>query len=135
MFRKKGPAGDTSAAVLRGRSKAGRGEAGVGQGAANALARRLQARAEPDTIDLAGPVGFPASTPDAEEPQTSDLQATAARLERFISRDAATGKLYVHPGSGQEIVILCGSAVSAPTELRPGDEIRLGGAIFEYRQD
>lgn len=132
MFRKKKPETESGQPVLRGRSSAPQGRGADSAGSANPLARRLQFGAEPPTIDLSGPATFPESQQAGAEPQTSALQAAPASLERFISSDPKTGKLYLHPGSGQYPVLLCGSAISAPTELRPGDEIRLGGATFRF---
>jgi hypothetical protein len=92
----------------------------------NPLARRFRRDAEPDTIDLTQPARFPVAEDAAADPQTAELQTDATRLERLLSRDPETGKLYVHPGSEQEPVRLQEEIVRAPTELRAGDRLRFG---------
>jgi hypothetical protein len=92
----------------------------------NPLARRFRQDAEPDTVDLSQPARFPPAEDAAVDPQTAELQTDAARLDRLLSRDPDTGKLYVHPGSESEPVLLQNEPVRAPTELRAGDTLRLG---------
>lgn len=137
MFRKNKPASgpEESSHTMRGR------DSEPGKRGANALARRFLVDDEPDTIDLAGPGEFPETTAETgadAEPDTwaSAEEAPAAAFadsEGVISRDPATGKFYVHPGSPETPVLLAGEAVSAPTELRQGDRIRIGQAEFEFR--
>jgi hypothetical protein len=90
------------------------------------LARRFQADSEPPTVDLAGPARFPASPRGDEDPKTAPLQTDAAKLTRLLSHDPASGKFYIHPGTGDAPVLLQGEPVLAPTELRRGDTIRVG---------
>jgi hypothetical protein len=92
----------------------------------NPLARRFRRDTEPDTIDLTQPARFPAAEDAAADPQTAELQTDATRLERLLSRDPDTGKLYVHPGNESEPVLLQNEPVLAPTELRKGDTLHLG---------
>jgi len=135
MFRKKKPATEPGQAVLRSRATSPRDPGRASQTAANPLARRLQQDAEPSTVDLAAAPAFPAAdqgTSSNTDPKTATLQAASARLERFISHDPQTGKLYVHPGDGQIAVMLAGNPVLAPTELRPGDEVTIGIAVFRF---
>jgi hypothetical protein len=89
----------------------------------NPLARRFRPDDEPDTIDLAQPARFP------EEPGTADLSARKSDSERLpvISLVPETGKLYVQPGSGDQMIHLAGEPVRSATELRPGDRVRLQG--------
>jgi hypothetical protein len=102
-------------------------------GAENPLARRFRQDAEPATVDLSQPARFPPSGPAADDPRTADLQTDAARLGRVLSRDPGTGKLYVHPGAGDEPVLLHGEPVRAPTELRAGDTLRFGPTEIHIR--
>ena len=92
----------------------------------NPLARRLRGDAEPDTVDLADPARFHEARPADEGVQTTTLQRDPGTLGRVISRDPATGKLYIHPGSEKCPVLLQSEAVAAPTELRRGDTIQVG---------
>jgi hypothetical protein len=133
MFRRKktpesGPAPTAGARpVLRGRDAAG-------ASADNPLARRFRPEREPDTVDLSAPARLQPAPSAPEDPQTAALQTDAARLARVISHDPRTGKFYVHPGrpdAENGPVLLQGEPVRAPTELRPGDTIRLGD--FEFR--
>jgi len=133
MFRKKkstesGPGSSgTQRPVPRGRDAAG-------AGADNPLARRFRPEHEPDTIDLAAPARFQPAPSAQEDPQTAALQTDASQLARVVSRDPQTGKFYIHPGrpgAENSPVLLQGEPVRAPTELRPGDTIRLGD--FELR--
>jgi hypothetical protein len=113
--------------VLRGRDAAG-------AGADNPLARRFRPEREPDTVDLTAPARFQSAPPAPEDPQTAALQTDAAKLARVVSQDPQTGKFYIHPGhpgGDNSLVLLQGEPVRAPTELRPGDTIRLGD--FEFR--
>lgn len=109
---------EPSQPLLRGRDAA----------AENPLARRFQPDREPATVDLAAPARFHAA---ADDPQTAALQTDAAKLHRVISHDPRTGKFYIHPGGADSPVLLQGEVVRAPTELRPGDTIRIGD--FEFR--
>jgi hypothetical protein len=133
MFRKKkspesglAPS-DSQRPVLRGRDAAG-------AGADNPLARRFRPEREPDTVDLTAPARFQPAPSAPEDPHTAELQTDASKLARVVSHDPQTGKFYIHPGHpGGEggPVFLQGEPVRAPTELRPGDTIRLGD--FEFR--
>jgi hypothetical protein len=95
------------------------------------LARRFQPDREPATVDLAAPARFHPPSAADDNPQTAALQTDAAKLSRVVSCDPLTGKFYVHPGGETWPVLLQGEAVRAPTELRPGDTIRIGE--FEIR--
>ena len=55
---------------------------------------------------------------------TPASQRTA--FESQLELAAGTGKLYAQPGKGEQVVYLDGEAVLAPTELRPGDRVRIG---------
>jgi hypothetical protein len=133
MFRKKkstesgpGPS-DTQRPVPRGRAAAG-------ASADNPLARRFRPEREPDTIDLAAPARFQPAPSAPDDPQAAALQTDASQLARVVSYDPQTGKFYIHPGhpgGENSLVFLQGEPVRAPTELRPGDTIRLGD--FEFR--
>lgn len=107
-----------------------------GKHGANPLARRFLVDDEPETIDLEVPDGFPGpeqeSEPEtrvtAEEPEEA---VAPARLD-ILSHDAATGKFHAHPGSPDIAVLLNGEPVTAATELRRGDRIRIGDTEFEF---
>ena len=88
----------------------------------NPLARRFQPLDEPDTIDLQQPAGF------NPEPDTADVAASRATPGSLavIALAADTGKIYAQPGKDDQAVYLDGEAVLAPTELRPGDRVRIG---------
>ena len=98
------------------------------------LARRLQQDGEPDTIDLAAAPGFQApETVEEPDTKTPEARPAAAPQTALISSDPETGKLYVNPGAPGQAVTLCGDVVTARTELRRGDRIRIGDAEFEFR--
>ena len=88
----------------------------------NPLARRFHPQDEPDTIDLQQPVSF------NSEPGTADLADERSTPDSLgvVTLASGTGKLYVQPGKGDQLVCLDGEAVLAPTELRPGDRVRVG---------
>jgi len=88
----------------------------------NPLARRFHPEDEPDTIDLQQPASFSA------EPGTADLAAkhSARGSHGVVTLASGTGKLYAHPGKGEQPVYLDDEVVAAPTELRPGDRVRIG---------
>ena len=131
IFRKKqDSATPNGPAVPRGRGGSGPPAKEGAPGSGNPLARRFQGDAEPATVDLADPARFHAPPQSKESPQTTSLQKHPESLGRVISRDAATGKLYVHPGTEDCPVLLQNEAVLAPTELRRGDTIRVGDAAF-----
>lgn len=131
IFRKKqGPASPTGPAVPRGRDGSGPSAKDRASGGDNPLARRFQEDAEPATVDLSDPARFHAPAKPEESPQTTYLQTQPESLGRVISRDAATGKLYVHPGTEDCPVLLQNEAVVAPTELRRGDTIRVADAAL-----
>jgi hypothetical protein len=112
--RKKESAVPADPPVLRGREKV--------ENKDNPLARRFHPEDEPDTIDLQQAAGF------NPEPDTADLKAKRAApggLE-IVALDADTGKMYAQPGKGDQAVYLDGEAILAPTELRPGDRVRVG---------
>ena len=100
--------------VLRGRDRV--------ENSDNPLARRFHPEDEPDTIDLQQPAGF------NTEPGTADLAAKRQATERLdiITLVPETGKIYAQRGDGDVTVFLDGEPVQAPTELRPGDRIRIG---------
>ena len=100
--------------VLRGRDSA--------ENRDNPLARRFHPEDEPDTIDLQQPAGFP------QEPDTAATQKKVSDKGRVgvVTMDAETGKFYIQPGPDGISVRLGGQAVTAPTELRHGDRIRIG---------
>lgn len=128
MFRrKKSPGAADVPSADRQRTPRGRAVAGE-----NPLARRFQPDGEPATIDLAAPARFPSPSAADEDPQTAVLQTDASQLSRVVSCDALTGKFYIHPGSEALPVLLQGEEVRAPTELRPGDTIRVGGYEFRF---
>mgnify|MGYP001555738533 CR=1 FL=1 len=120
IFRRNKPAtpSDGKAPVLRGRESA--------TGDENPLARRFHPEDEPDTIDLQQGAGF------TDEPGTADLASRpaaepAAEGQLDVIRVAPeTGKFYVLPGTGDNATYLGDEPVLAPTELRPGDRIRVG---------
>ena len=60
---------------------------------------------------------------------TKHLRADRLNL---ISCEPETGKFYVHPGASEIPVFLAGERVTATTELRRGDRIRIGEAEFEF---
>lgn len=109
---------------------------------ANPLARRFLDQGEPATVDLAEPGRFHAPGDDAE-PETADTLAAgsgpaavgdAAESDwlAVVSLDPRTGKYYIHPGADNLPVTLGDEPVTAPTELRKGDRIRIGSAEFEF---
>jgi hypothetical protein len=108
--------------VLRGRDTA--------ESTNNPLARRFHPEDEPDTIDLQQPEGF------TDEPGTADLTKQPAEKSPvktpvdtpigIVSMMPETGKFYVQPGAGDHLTYLGDEPVLAPTELRPGDCIRVG---------
>ncbi len=116
IFRRKTPpAPPAGAPVMRGREGIENND--------NPLARRFHADDEPDTIDLSQPARFP------EEPGTADLSARKSEPGRLpvIELVPETGKLYVRPGAGEQVISLAGERVLSPTELRPGDRVQLPG--------
>lgn len=132
IFRKNKPASEPEpdSHAMRGR------DSEPGKRGANALARRFLVDDEPETIDLAGPGGFidSASEPEPETrvgSETGDDTGVDNRLG-ILSQDTDTGKFYVNPGDPEHPVILAGETVTAPTELRKGDHIRVGNAEFEF---
>jgi len=88
----------------------------------NPLARRFHPEDEPDTIDLAQSSGFP------DEPDTSERKAEKSLLAGLglITLVEETGKMYAQPGTGNDVVYLGDEPILAPTELRPGDRVRVG---------
>jgi len=133
MIRKKkslpGQSGDPG---LRSRTPAAKRAAAERNSGDNPLARRFRRDSEPPTIDLAAAPRFQMPRENAD-PKTAPLPTGAAQLSRFISREPETGKFYIHPGTQEMPVTLQGEPVSAPTELRRGDVIRIGDAEFHFR--
>ncbi|MEE4292552.1 MAG: FHA domain-containing protein [Xanthomonadales bacterium] len=135
IFRKNKPPEDApaGAGTLRGR------ESASPEPGASALARRFMAQDEPDTIDLGGSHGFPESA-SQEEPDTRNAgdsqhgQALSHEGEALITLDSRNAKFYVHPGRADSPVRLNGEAVTARTELRKGDRIRVGAVEFEFTE-
>ena len=116
IFRRKTPPGPPAGSpVMRSRE-------GV-ENHDNPLARRFHSDDEPDTVDLAQPARFP------EEPGTADLSARKSEAGRLavIELVPDTGKLYVRPGTGEQVISLADEPVLSPTELRPGDRVQLQG--------
>ncbi len=117
IFRRKKPTAAASGGepVMRGRDTAAEAE--------NPLARRFHPDDEPDTIDLQQPARF------SEEPDTAGSAGPEVESEGLsvITRIGETGKFYVQPGSGDAPIMLGDEPVTAPTELRRGDRIRIGG--------
>ena len=70
--------------------------------------------------------------PETRETSTGPAATAAGAHNDLISRDPETGKFYVHPGDSDTPVLLGGDPVTAPTELRKGDRIGVGGAEFEF---
>jgi len=116
IFRRKKPTATPggSQPVMRGRESA--------EDNSNPLARRFHPEDEPDTIDLQQPAGFNA------EPGTADLEKKPGPSEHLVvvTQVPETGKLYVQPGQDDALTCLGDEPVRAPTELRPGDRIRIG---------
>jgi hypothetical protein len=132
IFRKKKPSQDApaSAGTLRGR------ESVSPEPGTNALAQRFMAQDEPDTIDLGGSHGFPEPA-SQEEPDTRDAehgQALGPEGQALITLDSRNAKFYVHPGRADSPVRLNGEAVTARTELRKGDRIRVATVEFEFTE-
>jgi len=129
------PAG--SQAVLRGRENAD-------NNGNNPLARRFHPDDEPDTVDLENPGRFHAAPEsDADSPTTryqeeapdqaeQDADGQPAGRSKLVTQDPETGKFHIHPGIGDEPVLLGGEPVLSVTELRPGDKIRIGAAEFHF---
>ena len=115
IFRRKKRQTDVSAQtpVLRGRDRV--------ENSVNPLARRFHPEDEPDTIDLQQPAGF------NTEPGTAELSARRQAPESLgiINLVPETGKIYVQRGDGDLTVFLDDEPVLAPTELRPGDRVRI----------
>jgi hypothetical protein len=126
IFRRKKPTAttDDGQPAMRGRDSA--------ENSSNPLARRFHPEDEPDTIDLQQPAGF-SEEPGTAESTISPTQPAPAMAEYFsvVTLDPDTGKCYVQPGQGDSLVYLGDEAVEAPTELRQGDCVRVGG--FELR--
>ena len=116
IFRRKKQAATTGGeqAVMRSRANVEESD--------NPLARRFHPEDEPDTIDLQQPAGFP------QEPDTAATQKKVSDKGRVgvVTMDAETGKFDLQPGPDGISVRLGGQAVTAPTELRHGDRIRIG---------
>jgi hypothetical protein len=106
-------------AVLRGRESA--------ENSSNPLARRFHPDDEPDTIDLQQTEGFNA------EPGTAGMEDKKAAPEYLsvVTLVPETGKFYLQPGQGGSQTYLGDEAVTASTELRQGDRIRVGDFEFE----
>jgi len=124
IFRRNKPATDSAGKtpVLRGRDSA--------ENSDNPLARRFHPEDEPDTIDLQQPAGFtdePGTAELAEQsPGKSPVKSSADSQVGIVSMAPETGKFYVQPGSAENMIYLGDEPVLAPTELRPGDRIRVG---------
>ena len=116
---------------MRGRGDSGQPANPGSAGPGNPLARRFQPDREPATVDLSEPARFHQPSGAEQDPQTAPLGMDPKTLGRVISRDPATGKFYIHPGSEDCPVLLENQTVLAPTELRRGDTIRVGEAEFK----
>ncbi len=107
----------------------------------NPLARRFPMGDEPDTIDLQQATGFnsgtgttePATSP-AGQASTGPAPAASEHLS-VVTLDPGSGKLYVQPGEGDSRTRLGEESVSAATELRRGDRIRVGGFELQIFQE
>lgn len=125
-----------SSAAARPATPRGRGTEAPAAGR-SPLARRFDPTAEPDTVDLADPGRFhapsepPPAEPDTRVGEPGRAAARAGTASPLLTRDAATGKIHLHPGEGV-VVLLNGHAVESPTELRRGDRLEIGGAVFEF---
>lgn len=119
--------------VMRSRDRVENGSASSGDDG-NPLARRFHSDDEPETIDLQQPSGFPAGA-ENPEPETSDSTPDVAPSGslRLISYAPETGKFYLHPAKDGTPTKLAGAPVTAPTELRPGDEIQIQTARFIFQ--
>ena len=132
IFRKNKPASalENDSHSMRGR------DSEPGKRGANALARRFLVDDEPETIDLAVPGGFTESATDPEPETRVGFEAAESSTapDRFdvLSQDTGTGKFYVNPGDAGHEVLLGDETVTAPTELRKGDRIRVGDVEFEF---
>jgi len=139
MFSRKKPANTPGSGqpVLRSRENA------AGSQRENPLARRFHADDEPDTIDLEDPGRFHSSVDEVDPPTTRYLdesEETAVESDerqvhegsRLITLDPDSGKFYIHPGEGELEVLLGGKPVFSPTELRPGDQIKIGSSEFHF---
>lgn len=120
----------------RGSLPRGRGSESGDSQPANPLARRFLTEGEPATVDLAEPGRFHALADDGE-PETSETLSEAGAeqqggRQQVISSDPKTGKFHVHPGSDEFPVFLGGERVTAATELRKGDCIKIGTAEFKF---
>ena len=110
-------------------------------GADNPLARRFVEGDEPETIDLQDAPGFPPAGESTQEPPTETVadidtgpagSAIPAGHHPLITFDPKSGKFHLSPAPGDTETLVGGERVSAPTELRSGDRIRIGDAEFEF---
>jgi hypothetical protein len=133
MFNRKKPESASSA----GSSPRGRASADASSAGRNPLARRFRDGQEPDTVELAEPGRYhlPAEAPTAE-PDTretaADEGAAGQPFLSLITLDPRTGKFHLHPGTDAHPVSLNDVTVDAPTELRRGDRLQIGAAVFEF---
>jgi len=133
MFRKKKtPQAENGQTVPRGRVPGKKADVGARNVPDNPLARRFQADSEPPTIDLSAAPRFQPAPQAADDPKTAPLGTESAQLRRIVSFEPASGKFYLHPGPEGFPVSLQGEPVAAPTELRRGDVIRIGGCEFRF---
>ena len=133
MFNRKKP----ESASPAGPSPRGRASADASPTGRNPLARRFQDGQEPDTVELAEPGRYhlPAEAPSAEPDTRETAAGEGAAAEPFlnpITLDPRTGKFHLHPGTDAHPVSLNDVVVDAPTELRPGDRLQIGAAVFEF---
>ena len=139
MFSRKKPANTPGSGqpVLRSRENAS------GNSRENPLARRFHPVDEPDTIDLEDPARFHSAVDEVDPPTTRYLdesEETAVESDErqaheglsLLTLDAHSGKFYIQPGEGDVEVLLGGKPVFSPTELRPGDQIKIGSSEFHF---
>jgi hypothetical protein len=128
--------------VMRGRDGPGNGQRSDAGSDRNPLARRFRSDDEPDTIDLMETGNPPApGGGHGETSMTRDLSGGAAPDGgltpdigfSLISYVPATGKFYAQPGPDGSPGRLGDVPIDAPTELRHGDVIEIGGSRLLFR--
>jgi len=119
--------------VMRGRDSVENGKLSDPGNDDNPLARRFHPDDEPDTIDLQQSTRFPDAKGEThDEPSTRDLSGASSEGLSVITYVPETAKFYIHPGEGGNQAFLDDQPVSARTELRHGDRIRIGDSELHY---